>query len=303
MSVPDFRLVFAQMKPAARQMFSGGQIKLEAVPGTHKTQLIFVHVFFDHSGKILHKRASELLQWMEEIRMELDEVSRGSRGTVSIGVSTSCIHLFAGNAPKFLSRFPHVYLKVVEGNSSQLEELLVAREIEAAMMLLPNNVQEYEVARLPKNPYVLVVPPSWSSEFPESPVNLKDLANVPLLLLGRQPGRRQSLGESIRAFFHSRGLNPNIVLECEGLFTLLAMVRCGAGVSVLPRSFVAGFDSDCRMLDLADFEYSSEPAIVWLKRSYLSRAARVFIRQMTEDGEGAPSGGDAEGTPSDGNAD
>lgn len=232
------------------------------------------------TGKILYRHAMQMLQENKGIKQDIREMEQGIRGTLSIGVSSSCVTFLPENIRRFRENYPHVFIKVWKGDSFYLQKLLEEREIELSFMLLPMTLQGLQVKRLPQNPFVVVIPSKWKSEFPKETVNLKEIKKYPFLMLG--PIEGHTTYETILNMFHKHQFKPNIVMECIDIQTLLSFVASEIGISIIPRSEINGaFRQDIITLEMEDVSLYIDPAIIWLKQNRLTKAAEHFLDYYT----------------------
>ena len=52
-------------------------------------------------------------------------------------------------------------MNLVTGNSEELLKRLEQREIDMAILLRPSNSEQYQMKRLKKQPFVVIIPTSW----------------------------------------------------------------------------------------------------------------------------------------------
>ena len=232
------------------------------------------------TGKILYSHAVQMLQESKIIKQEIKEMEEGLRGTLSIGIAYTCGSYLVKHLNAFREAYPNIFIKVWQGDSSHLEELLIEQKIEFSLMLLPQRLENYHVTCLPEEPFVLVVPLSWIEHFSKKTVNLKDIIDYPFLMLGHMKG--YSVYENMLSNFHKHQFSPNIVMECKDISTLLSLVASGVGISIVPKSGIqASFKHDIEVLEIENFQLYIEPAIVSLKKNSLTKAARYFLNHFT----------------------
>lgn len=233
------------------------------------------------SGKSLYRRAVELLDLTEETKREIKEFGDGLRGTLSIGTSSICLSLLPDRIKTFQNRYPELYLKLLLGDFSFLEDLLDKREIEVALLLVPVNSKKVNTLRLPKEPFVIVIPSDWNNSFPEGSVSLRDIIHHPFLMLRRIKGK--GMYEDILEKFSEYGLFPKVTLECPDISTLLALVASGVGLTIIPRlSIHLAYNDKITILHIQEPFLEKEPVVVWGKDRYLSRAAERFLQTFKE---------------------
>ncbi|TMN23114.1 LysR family transcriptional regulator [Lentibacillus cibarius] len=228
------------------------------------------------AGSTLYERAVIMLQKSADIVTEIQEISQGARGTLAIGVSSTCISYLPRMIKTFRAAYPNVYLKIWKGDSSYLEELLQEGIIEIAFMLLPMQLDTYHFSKLGPEPFVIATPTQWEAQLIRKDIQLEQIVHYPFLMLAPMEG--YAVYENIIQHFHKHHLSPNVIMECKDISTLLALVASGVGLSILPKSAIQkAFYHDIVAIDMKNFGFSIEPSVIWLKNHRLSKAAERFL--------------------------
>jgi len=108
-------------------------------------------------------------------------------------------------------------------------------------------------------------------------VSPADLHDVPLLAYSPHSTMRQYLDLRLR----SQGIEPIISMELENEETIAKMIQTNGGAAFLSlRRAVADRIRHFRVLGLA---FRCPVCLVYLKKGYLSRAAREFMRMCKEE--------------------
>jgi DNA-binding transcriptional LysR family regulator len=232
------------------------------------------------AGKLLKQKAELLLLQFDETLKEVREVEEGVRGVLSIGSVVSCISLLPKQIEKFRERYPQVIFKISEGDHSYLGEQLEKRVLELVVARLPFEAQtypqQYSILPLPSDPYVVVIPSSWTQYSRDNSIFMKDLASFPLLTL--KTDRTTRMHNQVVNECRRHGFEPNIICECSSVAIIMSLVAGGIGAVVFPKSVMSSFPSTVvKMLHIEDADFQSDVGIVWLKGRYLSKSAQHFI--------------------------
>ena len=224
--------------------------------------------------------AVRMLQESKAIEQEIQEMEEGIRGTLSIGIAYTCVSYLPKHIRTFRESYPNVFIKIWQGDSSYLQELLIEQKIDFSFMILPKTLEDYRVVCLPEEPFVVVIPSTWKDRFSNTTVNLKEIIDYPFLMLGHMKG--YSVYENMLSNFHKHQFSPNIVMECKDISTLLSLVASGVGISIVPKSGIQmTFNHDIEIFEIEDFKLYMEPAIVSLKKHRLTKAAKYFLDYFT----------------------
>ncbi|WHY79392.1 LysR family transcriptional regulator [Neobacillus sp. WH10] len=225
------------------------------------------------AGKVLYKRAQEILQRFDETVTEVKEVGEGIRGLLSIGSVKTCFSYIPEKIRYFREHYPLVSFRLHEGDSFRLAKNIRNREIELAIVRLPLDLNDFSSLSLPNDRFVLVIPENWSSK---KTIKMKKIAEMPLLLLHRISG--VGLYELVVDECRRHGFDPNIVCQCADAAMLLSLVRTGIGAALLPQSTLLSFPPvSLKTIDIEDSTIESEAAVIWLKERSLSKSAVRFL--------------------------
>jgi len=226
-------------------------------------------------GKVLYDRSKELLQRMEETKLEIKELGEGIKGVLSIGSVKSSFSYIPERIRIFRKHYPNVRFRLYEGDSFRLVDHLQKREIELAVVRFPlDTSSDFSYLRLPIDHFVAVTTDTNDGRVS---ITMKELADMPLMLLHRVTGI--GLYELVKNAFIQLGLKPTIVCECPDAAMLLSLVKAGVGVTLLPKSTLRTFPiNGLKTVDIEDCSIESESAVIWLKNRYLSKSAQHFIK-------------------------
>jgi DNA-binding transcriptional LysR family regulator len=233
------------------------------------------------TGEALRQKALTLLLQFDEMIKEVKEIEEGVRGVLSIGSVVSCISLLPKQIELFREQYPQVTFKISEGDHHHLGEQLEKREIELVLARLPfeapqTQSQQYSILELPSDPFVTVIPSSWTQYSGNQAISMRELAHFPLLTLKTDKTTR--MHEQVVNECKRHGFEPNIICECSSVAIIMSLIAQGIGATVFPKSVMSSFPTNVvRMLDIQDADFQSDVGILWLKDRYLSKGAQHFI--------------------------
>ena len=228
------------------------------------------------AGKVLYEKAKTIFHKIDDTILEVKEVGKGIRGTLSIGCNKSCFSHIPKNINKYRKQYPQMKFHLIEGDSYFLSRQLIEREIEIAFVRLPIDMQGFDFFELPEEKYVAIVHHQWLKDKTSTSISIHELAEIPLLLLHRLRGVGQF--ELIIDKFIENGLNPNVLCESPNVDMLLSLVNEGLGATIVPQSTLVELDhKNVSVLEINDANIISKSAIIWLKDRYLSKSAEQFI--------------------------
>ncbi|HTG68236.1 MAG TPA: LysR family transcriptional regulator [Candidatus Udaeobacter sp.] len=232
------------------------------------------------SGELLKQKAEALLVQFDESLREVKGMEEGVRGVLSIGSVVSCISLLPKRIELFRERYPQVTFKISEGDHFYLGEQLEKRAIDLVVARLPfeaqRHPQQYTILPLPSDPFVAVIPSSWTAYSSKEAICMKELAQFPFLTLKTDKTTR--MHEQVVNECKRHGFVPNIICECSSVAIIMSLIAGGIGATVFPKSVMSSFPSTVvKMLDIEDADFQSDVGILWLRDHYLPKRAQQFI--------------------------
>lgn len=252
-----------------------------------------------YAGKVLQKRARQMLRLREETYHEITDIKDFTKGQLIIGMShTRGRNILPQILPVYQEHFPGIDLHLVEGNSSELASYLLHGDVDLVIDMLPFKVEDVETIPICEEEILLVVPdavlervyPGHVPELKEQMARNIDLSLVkecPFLLIN--PGNRvRTLANEM---FDEAQMNPRIILETENIETALALSLKGMGITFYPKMFMSGQEAiknHAKNLLAASFYHLNSPkahavlGIGYHKGHYMSQATKEFIRIAKE---------------------
>ncbi|WP_233828617.1 LysR family transcriptional regulator [Paraburkholderia sp. ZP32-5] len=207
-------------------------------------------------GADLLPEVQRLLAAAEGLRPLAQSLARGEAGVLSLAfVSTADYGLLPLLLRDFGVRHPRVRLELTEATSDVQVDELVAGRLDAGLVIAP--LPPRHAARLSwlpiaREPLVIAMstemaqrvpgaagnadpqPNADTAEWLDTPVSLRDLADVPLVIFPRRlaPG----FYDIIMDCYGVAGLTPRIGQEAIQMQTIVSLVSAGMGVALVPQS-------------------------------------------------------------------
>ncbi len=180
------------------------------------------------SGKRLLSRARQLLSDAQQLEDEAKSSIGTPTGTVVIGLPASIAELLAGPLlERVRARYAQVQIRLVEGLSGQIEELLADGRADIGLFFAKKpNARRGDVP-LCANHLYLIGPPGDRLTSQKS-VRLSTMSNLPLIL----PGLPHALRALVEDAYTSGGLKLLVPLEVDSMSTMKAVAASGGGYSI-----------------------------------------------------------------------
>lgn len=186
------------------------------------------------AGKLLLEHGRGILHQVERAREDLGRVRGALAGRVAVGLPPSISRMMTVPLTReFRKRLPNAILSISEGLSISMQEWLLAGRLDIALLYNPAPSADLDTIPLTEEDLYLVSRRSDNAK--SSPVRLKDIATLPLVI----PNRPHSIRMLIEAQMAAIGCKPLISLEIDGVPAILDLVADGAGHAILSNYAVA----------------------------------------------------------------
>jgi DNA-binding transcriptional LysR family regulator len=230
-------------------------------------------------GKILTARAREVLEVVEAAATDVERFQAGSIGRIDIGtfqsVSTALVPSMLG---RLRAERPQLEARLLESDDeAELARRVIDGQLDVTF-LLGAEPPELDIIELFVDPYVVVALPA---DVGPGPVPIARLQETPLI--GQQDNACQ---RSIDKNLRFAGLEPDYVFQSNDNSAVIAMVRAGMGMAVLPLLAVEPDDPRIAVRPLDPAIPPRHVTIAWRRGRTLSPATERFIelaREMTAD--------------------
>jgi LysR family nitrogen assimilation transcriptional regulator len=181
------------------------------------------------AGKLLLSHARGILHQVALASESMDH-SRGQlAGRVAIGLPPSLSRrITVPLAQAFRAELPLAQLSLTEGFSVQMYENLRLGNLDLTLLYNPELTPELEHTVVHQEALVLISKADTTTT--DATITLDQLACLPLVL----PSRPNAFRILLENAMMQRKLKPKIVLEVDGLNSILSLVQAGMGHAVLP---------------------------------------------------------------------
>jgi len=231
---------------------SAGIAKLERELGARLFDRDRQRVALTPAGSRFLVRARRIAAEYEHALVELSEVTDPT--LLRLGVlNTIPTRLVEGWLAEHRALGSGEALEILDGSERDIAERLERGRIDMALTIVRPHHARFAPEVLARERYMMVLPPDHPLAG-ESEVQAEQLARDRMAL------RRhcEALPE-INRFFVERGVRPRFVLKTTSDERVLAVVRSGAGIGMMPESFAAGPE---RFVPVRDFELVREVGLL-----------------------------------------
>lgn len=248
-------------------------------------------------GIELAQRVRELLSIADDTKRELQDMKDFCSSILTIGItrSRSVVYL-APVLVKYHEKYPNIRVKIMEGSAPEIEAALWQASVDFSVGSLPSRSYSIQSTPFWQERVVAAVPATIMDSFPAdirekllatpSNTDWSLLADCPFIALS--PNLRS--GRPFYDIFQELNITPKIVLEAQSIDTLLPLCIDGIGILVCPDVFLYPYKQSGRLekskvylLPQDDEQYTRQVCINYLRKKYLSTAAKKFIAMLQEE--------------------
>lgn len=237
-------------------------------------------------GRQFINRAQQILLLHHDFLQEMRERTQGMGDRLSIG--TTAItggHLLPRMLSLFHCAYPSVQPRLVEESTEVLTDLLLAGEIELAILPLPVDHPSLETTHILTEPLFLAFPPTeqpWMTQAIRrvirdgegtQAITMAAVSAAPFVVLKRGFGFRRTLF----ALCANDGFQPQVSHETSSIDTAQAMVTYGLGVTVVPEMVVLRHQHPRPIYVAMESQPTRSLVFAYPRDRYVSLAARAFI--------------------------
>ena len=202
------------------------------------TRLFLRHhrgVTLTEAGEQLREHAERILAEVSKARVAMSNALEKPTGSVSLGLPTAMrAVLSSALIAAYHKAYPDVHLKVHEAFVHVIEDLLQSRQLDVAILFCGSRkLDNFDVSPLATEDVYLVGPPQAGLNL-HTPVSIKYLAEVPIILISRRNQLRLAAEQAMARY----GLDFRPFLEVEGQPLTHDLVKKGIGYTITPYSAV-----------------------------------------------------------------
>ena len=181
------------------------------------------------AGAALLVHARRMLESARLARDELSELNESPRGRVVLGLPPRiALGLSATLVAQFRESMPRVVISIVEGQSPQLRDALLAGKLDLALLFDPAPSTQLDYEPLLRE-ILLLVAPMQDSALPAH-VGLPALSRYRMVL----PAPPNAIRSLIDALLRPQRIELDVVAEVGAVQTVLSLVARGIGCTILP---------------------------------------------------------------------
>lgn len=228
--------------------------------------------FYRHSVAILHS--------VNSAKLEMDEVSGQVAGQLRVGLIPSVMRgLMPSFLPAFIDTYPMIDIRLIQGFSDALAAMVVAQEVELAVVLEPPKHEGIEITKLSEGSMVLISSPALNFKRDE-PLRLHDLAPLNLVV----PSPNHTMRRNIERRIWTKEIRVGRILEMDSVHGMIDFVSNSSWATILPLTAVAcDLESERLCINpIAEPYLEADLYLINLKRHPLPALAQLFVQELQQ---------------------
>lgn len=196
-------------------------------------------------------------------------------GTISIACINSVSgSLLPGMIKTYNAAHPNIKLKLFHGDYSETENWVAEGKVEFAITMLPSQ-RGLQSIHLFQDRLLALLPVDYPHK--SDVFHIDDMAGVPFIDHNSKHGSSQLLHEHLTA----AGIQPDIRFTAKDDHSLMSMVECGLGISILSELFLREKRYRLVVKEIEPPLYR-DIGVVYKGRGQLSLAAASFIEHLVQ---------------------
>jgi LysR family nitrogen assimilation transcriptional regulator len=184
------------------------------------------------AGSLLLERAETIAHLVHQTSEEIKDDRSPQRGRITLGVPPAAGRILIPHfAERFQKAWPQTTLHMREGVASSLQEWLVEKRLDIAMLHNPPHLETLDISPLLTERMWVIGPPArhGKSRKPRASFRIGDLGELPLILPNMAHANRRLVENA--AVEH--GVRLRIKIEADSVAFAKALVANGLGYTIL----------------------------------------------------------------------
>ncbi len=194
-------------------------------------------------GEEYVKAALKIQKIYRDMEIEIGYINNLIKGRIIIGVTPYLGTMILPEVlTKFNFKFPNVYVELIEGNSTQLEEMIMSGKIDLAIMHQPITTKNLFLEIVAKDDFILAISKENKVIKENQSIDIANkemIENLPMIMVSAD----QRIGQIALNILKNIDVNPNIVYTTKNFDTARNLAAVDLGITLLPKSYVKYFDS------------------------------------------------------------
>ncbi len=233
------------------------------------------------AGKLFLEYTERILSECEIAKTKMNEIASG-HGCIDIGyIFPLAGHYIPHKVRKFLNieENAKVSFNFYQNHSPAIAQKVKMGELDLGFGAYIDNDDELEFYPLQKQKMVIITPTEHALDQYDE-VAIQELMNYPVIGYDRGSG----LGKYSKRLYRRLNMKPNIIVECPDEHSIMALVKEGFGIALVPE--VDSLDeASVHIHSIKDMELVNRHYMFWMRDRYQLPAVQRFIEFMKEESD------------------
>lgn len=179
------------------------------------------------SGERILKKINELLQINEQLLVEVDAIKGLETGTVNVGTFSSVsIQWLPQIMQQFQEQYPYIDIQLLDGNYDEIEHWISEGHADLGFVHLPVS-STLQSKSLYQDQMLCVLPANHPLQIYDQ-IELEQIVGEPFVM------PIAGCDTDVQMIWNHAKMTPNIKYRLEDDHAIMAMVKHGLGISILP---------------------------------------------------------------------
>lgn len=224
--------------------------------------------FLTSAGKEIFPYISQLVQCQENLDQTIQSLHNLHQGTLNIGTYSSISRKWLPHIIRqFKQDYPSVKIHFKEGGNEDIMRWVKNREVDLGFLSAGSH-EDMEWIPLADDPLLAVLPPDYKSKEHEFALENFNHQTFIISALGTDIDIHNTL--------EKYSIQPDIQYTSKDDYTIIAMVACHLGISILPKLVLSSYDDSVITMPLKPYA-KRELGIAILSSETASPSALEFI--------------------------
>ena len=223
-------------------------------------------------GQTMLVAMRKVLQAEEQLQQEASRINGLTKGTVRVGLISSISTNWMPTIIRLMDqKYPGIRIELREGDYYQIEQWLIAGEIDCGFLNRPSSKQ-FQYIPLIKDPMLCIIS-SDSPLYNMIQINLQDIEEEDFIM----PSYKGT--NDVLTIFEKYGIKPNIRFELFDDKAIITMVEHSLGITIMPKLVLGRLPDNVKAVPFEQETFR----IIGLSTSYnVSPAAGKFIEILQD---------------------
>lgn len=236
--------------------------ELESSYGVQLFERISNRISLTTAGKIFLRHAQSITESYRTLQLEMNLLTGNFSGTLRIGASTTIAqYLLPEMIARFIARFPDIRLTMLTGNSEQVEQALIAHNIDVGLVEGNSRHTGLRYTHFINDELVMV---TSAQNRIEDEVSLSELVRLPMVLRESGSGTLEVI-ENALASHNIKLSQMNVLLQMGSTESIKSfLVNCPSAYAIISVAAVTKelMDNKLRIIEISKMELQREFAFI-----------------------------------------